>query len=81
MKKYWFIFIFAISHGAFSQEPPLTDYLNPPDNLYIQSCKLNGEAWNLLRFPHSAFAKGGTLEIVLGDKPNKSRGIKGQNKN
>ena len=44
------------------------------NNLYIQSRKPNGENSS----PHSAFAKGGTLEIAWGDKSDKSRGMKGQ---
>jgi predicted alpha-1,2-mannosidase len=48
---------------------------NKPGNIYIQSAKLNGQVLNDFRFPHSAFAKGGVLEIKLGDTPNKKWGI------
>jgi predicted alpha-1,2-mannosidase len=46
-----------------------------PENSYIQSAKLNGKAWNSFRFPHKAFAEGGTLELVLGPEPNRSWGL------
>jgi putative alpha-1,2-mannosidase len=49
---------------------------NAPENVYIQSAKLNGEPLENCWFYHKDFAKGGTLELVLGPKPNKSWGIK-----
>ncbi|MDR3262185.1 MAG: GH92 family glycosyl hydrolase, partial [Tannerella sp.] len=48
---------------------------NSPENMYIQSATLNGEPLNTFHFPHSAFAQGGVLEIVLGPEPNKQWGI------
>ena len=45
-------------------------------NNYIQSATLNGKALNNFWFLHSDFAKGGTLELWLGDKPNKDWGTK-----
>lgn len=44
------------------------------ENKYIQSAKLNGEVWNRPWFPHAAIANGGKLELVMGDRPNKSWG-------
>lgn len=43
-----------------------------PGNGYIQSATLNGAKLNSYHFPHETFAKGGTLELHLGPKPNKS---------
>ncbi|MCG6186830.1 GH92 family glycosyl hydrolase [Maribellus maritimus] len=47
---------------------------NSEQNMYIQSARLNGENWNKYWFSHKTFAKGGKLEIILGDKPNKMWG-------
>ena len=46
-----------------------------PANVYIQSAKLNGKSLNTFWFYHSDFAKGGTLELVLGPEPNKQWGL------
>jgi predicted alpha-1,2-mannosidase len=43
-------------------------------NKYIQSATLNGKAWNQPWFPHEAVAKGGTLVLVMGPKPNRQWG-------
>lgn len=43
---------------------------NSEKNVYIQSARLNGVAYNRFRFPHQEFVKGGTLEIELGPTPN-----------
>jgi|TARA_B110000977_G_C11071351_1_gene489660 predicted alpha-1,2-mannosidase len=45
-----------------------------PENKYIQSAKLNGKEWNQPWFAHSDLSNGGTLELVMGDKANKSWG-------
>jgi putative alpha-1,2-mannosidase len=47
---------------------------NTPENLYIQSAQLNGKALHDCWFYHRDFAKGGTLELVLGPEPNPSWG-------
>lgn len=49
---------------------------NSVENMYIQSAKLNGKDWTNFQFSHDAFAKGGTLELELGNQPNKDWGIK-----
>ena len=49
---------------------------NSPENVYIQSARLNGQRLDNCWFYHRDFAKGGTLELVLGPKPNKSWGVK-----
>ncbi|WP_028298705.1 GH92 family glycosyl hydrolase [Olivibacter sitiensis] len=46
-----------------------------PINKYIQSAKLNGVTLNKPWFTHEVLEAGGTLELVMGDKPNKTWGI------
>jgi len=43
-------------------------------NKYIQSAKLNGKTWNKTWFTHNDIINGGTLELVMGDRPNKQWG-------
>ena len=43
---------------------------------YIQSVKLNGEAYSKTYIDHAVLMKGGTLEFVMGEKPNKEWGAK-----
>lgn len=47
-----------------------------PENFYIQSAKLNGKKLDRAWISHAEFANGGVLELELGDKPNKSWGVK-----
>lgn len=44
------------------------------ENKYIQSAKLNGKEWNKPWFSHDDIKGGGILELVMGDKANKSWG-------
>ncbi len=44
------------------------------DNKYIQSARLNGATWNKPWFRHSDLVRGGTLELVMGNRPNKNWG-------
>lgn len=46
------------------------------ENKYIQSAKLNGKKLNSFKFPAKELLKGGTLELEMGDRPNKNWGIK-----
>lgn len=48
---------------------------NSKENAYIQKATLNGKAYNRFRFPHSEFAKGGSLELWLDRQPNKNWGL------
>ena len=48
---------------------------NSAQNVYIQSAKLNGAPLHNCWFYHKDFIKGGKLELVLSDKPNKKWGI------
>ena len=43
-------------------------------NKYIQSAKLNGQYWNKTWFTHDDIVNGGTLELVMGDRPNRQWG-------
>lgn len=43
-------------------------------NKYIQSAKLNGAEWSKPWFLHSDLIKGGKLELIMGDSPNKDWG-------
>lgn len=47
---------------------------NSQANTYIQQAQLNGKELNNFWFTHEEFAKGGKLELWLGDKPNKNWG-------
>ena len=42
-----------------------------PENKYIQSAKFNGKTWEKPWFTHADIVKGGTLELVMGNKANK----------
>ena len=42
------------------------------ENKYIQSAKLNGKSWNKSWFAHEDISNGGQLELVMGNKANKS---------
>lgn len=44
-------------------------------NKYIQSAKLNGKVLNVPTFTHDQLTGGGTLELEMGPKPNKSWGL------
>lgn len=44
-------------------------------NKYIQSATLNGEPLNRTWFTHDDLISGGTLEFLMGDRPNKDWGI------
>lgn len=43
-------------------------------NKYIQSAKLNGKEYNKVWFTHDDILKGSTLELVMGEYPNKEWG-------
>ena len=47
---------------------------NSADNCYIQKAELNGTDWIYAQLDHVDFAKGGTLDLWLGNMPNKSWG-------
>ncbi len=44
-------------------------------NSYIQSVRLNGKAYNKTFITHSDIENGGTLDFVMGPKPNKKWGV------
>jgi predicted alpha-1,2-mannosidase len=49
------------------------------ENVYIQSAKLNGAAYEKSFITHKDILAGGTLEFVMGNKPNTSWGSKTEN--
>jgi len=49
-------------------------YNNSTENYYIQKAQMNGESWKKNWFYHRDFAKGGLLELWLGQAPNKDFG-------
>ncbi|MCX5386293.1 GH92 family glycosyl hydrolase [Streptomyces sp. NBC_00083] len=42
---------------------------NSTANVYVQSLKVNGKAWNSTALPHDLLARGGTLDFAMGPKP------------
>ena len=46
------------------------------DNIYIQSATLNGKNFNRTSISHKELISGGTLQFIMGNKPNKNWGIK-----
>jgi predicted alpha-1,2-mannosidase len=48
---------------------------NSPKNIYIQSAKLNGKVLNRCWIDHRELVAGGKLELMMGNKPNKSWGL------
>lgn len=47
-----------------------------PDEVYIQSAKLNGKVYAKCWIDHGDVMRGGVLELVMGKEPNKEWGIK-----
>ena len=45
------------------------------ENKYIQSAKLNGNEHNKSWFSHDDLMNGGTLELIMGNRPNKNWGV------
>jgi predicted alpha-1,2-mannosidase len=48
---------------------------NSPENVYIQSATLNGQPLNRCWLNYSEITAGGTLDLVLGNKPNMAWGV------
>ncbi len=49
---------------------------NSPDNICIQSARLNGKPFNRCWLSYAEITAGGTLELVLGSTPNKQWGVR-----
>ncbi len=49
---------------------------NTPENIYIQSAKLNGHPYNNCYVDFKAISAGGKLDLFMGPQPNKNWGIK-----
>jgi putative alpha-1,2-mannosidase len=47
---------------------------NSPKNISIQSATLNGKPWPYCFITHAAIAKGGILQLQMGDRPNEHWG-------
>ena len=47
---------------------------NSDRNRYVQSASLNGKRWDKPWFTHANLVNGGTLQLVMGDTPNKQWG-------
>ena len=45
---------------------------NSPENVYIQSVTLNGNPLDRLWITHAEIVNGGTLELVMGPRPNEA---------
>ena len=48
---------------------------NSVDNVYIQKALLNGKEYNKCYLDFTDIVSGGTLELFMGDTPNKEWGI------
>jgi putative alpha-1,2-mannosidase len=48
---------------------------NSHENIYIQSATLNGMQYERTYITHDALVRGETLELVMGNQPNKSFGL------
>jgi predicted alpha-1,2-mannosidase len=48
---------------------------NSAANIYIQSAKLNGKTYNKCHIDYADIAAGGTLELTMGNTPNKNWGL------
>ena len=48
---------------------------NSHENIYIESMKFNGQDYTKNYLDYNEIMKGGVLDIEMGDKPNKQRGI------
>ncbi|MCC4586182.1 GH92 family glycosyl hydrolase [Xanthomonas sp. NCPPB 1067] len=44
---------------------------NSPQNVYVQSLRVNGKPWRKTWLPHAAIAKGATLDFVMGPAPSR----------
>ncbi|MBB5864658.1 GH92 family glycosyl hydrolase [Xanthomonas sp. 3058] len=44
---------------------------NSPQNVYVQSLRLNGKPWRKTWLPHADIAKGATLDFVMGPEPSR----------
>lgn len=53
----------------------ITAISNSPQNIYIQSAKLNGKPYNKCYIDHKDIVAGGKLELQMGNRPNQGWGI------
>jgi putative alpha-1,2-mannosidase len=48
---------------------------NSPGNIYIRHAILNGKPYNRCYLDYATIAAGGTLELTMGNKPDKNWGV------
>ncbi len=53
---------------------------NSPENIYIQSAKLNGQKYTKTYITHGDIVSGGKLELVMGPRPNVDFGAQPQDR-
>jgi predicted alpha-1,2-mannosidase len=62
-------------HLAGGKEFVISAPANGSANLYVQKAVLNGQVWDKNWIAHSTIMKGGGIEFMMGDVPNKGRGV------
>lgn len=65
----------AVIHLSNGHTFTITTKNAAPENKYIQSVKLNGKVYNKTFITHTDIENGGTLDFVMGTKPNKKWGV------
>lgn len=65
----------AVLHFENGKDFVINAPANSDENIYIQSAALNGKPYTKNYLDHFEMMKGGTMDIVMGSKPNKQRGI------
>lgn len=63
------------SHYAKGKSFTIISRNNSSQNIYIQSATLNGRPYSKCYIDHAEIAAGGTLELQMGNQPNKSWGL------
>jgi predicted alpha-1,2-mannosidase len=64
------VFDKATLHLKNGQSFVIIAHNNSRDDKYVQTIRLNGKPMNQVWFRHADIAKGGTLELTMGDSPN-----------
>lgn len=68
------LFTKATIHVGKGKDFTITARGNSPKNVYIQSARLNGQPWPYTYITYEQVMQGGTLEFVMGPRPNKRYG-------
>jgi predicted alpha-1,2-mannosidase len=64
----------AVMHLSNGKRFTMTAESLSPENIYIQSARLNGKVWDRAWLPYEAVRDGGTLAFTMGPEPNKDWG-------